>query len=55
MSTVIANSAFTQPEGEHDWLTVGDACAAHDPLCGWGVCRAMNNGILAADAISHYL
>ena len=54
MQTVAANSAFTQPEGEHGWLTVGEACASHDPLCGWGVCRAMNNGILAADAICSY-
>lgn len=55
MRVVPANSSFAQPEGEQGWLTVGDACAAHDPLCGWGVCRAMNNGILAADAIFRFL
>ena len=55
MRVVPANSAFTQTRGRDGWLAVGDACAAHDPLCGWGVHRALANGIRAADAISHYL
>ncbi len=55
MRTVPAYSAFIQPEAEQRWLPVGDACAAHDPLCGWGVHRAMSNGILAADAMGCYL
>lgn len=55
MRTVAANSAFAQAENGQGWLTVGDACAAHDPLCGWGVCRSMTNGILAADAIGQYM
>ena len=55
MWIVAANSAFTQPPCGQGWLTVGDACAAHDPLCGWGVHRALSNGILAADAIGRYL
>jgi flavin-dependent dehydrogenase len=55
MRRVAANSSFAQPESEQGWLTVGDACAAHDPLCGWGVCRALSNGILAADAVDSYL
>jgi flavin-dependent dehydrogenase len=52
---VAANSAFTQMEVEQGWLPVGDACASHDPLCGWGVHRAMTNGLLAADAIDEFL
>jgi len=52
---VAANSAFTQAENGQGWLTVGDACAAHDPLCGWGIARAMTNGILAADAIARFV
>lgn len=52
MRTVAANSAFSDSHGETGWLAVGDACAAHDPLCGWGVSRALSNGILAAEAIS---
>jgi flavin-dependent dehydrogenase len=55
MRIMSANSTFTEPENGHGWLPVGDACAAHDPLCGWGVHRAMANGILAADAIGRYL
>jgi flavin-dependent dehydrogenase len=55
MRTVVANSAFTESKNGQGWLAVGDACAAHDPLCGWGVFRAMSNGILAADAIARYL
>jgi flavin-dependent dehydrogenase len=55
MQIVAANSSFAQAATEEGWVTVGDACAAHDPLCGWGVCRAMANGILAADAIDRYV
>jgi flavin-dependent dehydrogenase len=52
---VPANSVFTDVPVEAGWLAVGDACVAHDPLCGWGVQRAMSNGILAADAINDHL
>jgi 2-polyprenyl-6-methoxyphenol hydroxylase-like FAD-dependent oxidoreductase len=55
LSPVAANSAFTQIDASQGWLPVGDACASHDPLCGWGVHRALTNGILAADAISAFL
>jgi flavin-dependent dehydrogenase len=55
MKTVAANSVFTQAECGQGWLTTGDACAAHDPLCGWGVHRALTNGILCAEAIASYL
>jgi flavin-dependent dehydrogenase len=51
MRVVAANSTFAQGRAEDGWLTVGDACASHDPLCGWGVCRALENGVSAADAI----
>ena len=50
-----ANSAFTDTEGATGWLAVGDACASHDPLCGWGVHRALTNGLLAGDAIASLL
>jgi len=55
MQIVPANSSFTATRGREGWLAVGDACAAHDPLCGWGVHRALANGIRAADAIGLYL
>jgi len=52
---VAANSVFTHATASEGWLPVGDACASHDPLCGWGVQRALSNGILAADAIAAFL
>jgi flavin-dependent dehydrogenase len=55
MRPVAANSAFTQMAASEGWLAVGDACASHDPLCGWGVHRALSNGVLAADAIDDHL
>jgi hypothetical protein len=50
-----ANSAFTDTDGAQGWLAVGDACASHDPLCGWGVHRALANGLVAGDAIASLL
>ncbi len=50
-----ANSVFVDTEGAEGWLAVGDACASHDPLCGWGVHRALTNGLLAGDAIAALL
>jgi flavin-dependent dehydrogenase len=55
MRIFAANSTFTASHPGATWLTVGDACAAHDPLCGWGVFRALQNGILAAEAIQKFL
>jgi len=55
MRMFAANSVFTEvPEGD-GWLSVGDACAAHDPLCGWGVHRALDNGRRAAEAVCAYI
>ena len=55
MHAVAANSAYAQSPAGTAWITVGDACAAHDPLCGWGVHRALTNGIRAAEAIDQDL
>jgi flavin-dependent dehydrogenase len=52
---VAANSAYTYVPADSGWIAVGDACASHDPLCGWGVERALSNGILLADALDRYL
>jgi flavin-dependent dehydrogenase len=52
---VAANSVFTHTERDAGWLAVGDAYAAHDPLCGWGVHRALSNGLRAADALAAFL
>jgi flavin-dependent dehydrogenase len=52
---VAANSVLTDTAEDEAWIPVGDACASHDPLCGWGVHRALSNGILAAEAIDDFL
>ena len=51
LRVVAADSSLIEPGAQTQWLAVGDAYAAHDPLCGWGVGRALCNGIAAADAI----
>jgi flavin-dependent dehydrogenase len=35
------------------WLAAGDAAAAHDPLSGHGVLRALRGGLRAAQAVAH--
>jgi flavin-dependent dehydrogenase len=55
LKTCAANSAFSAARSGEGWLPVGDAFAAHDPLCGWGVYRAMTNGIRAGEAIARFL
>lgn len=52
---VAANSAFTHAKAGQGWMPVGDAYASHDPLCGWGVHRAMDHGLRLADAIDAHL
>jgi flavin-dependent dehydrogenase len=52
---VAADSTLIEPGSHTHWLAVGDAYAACDPLCGWGVTRALRNGIHAADAIGEFL
>jgi 2-polyprenyl-6-methoxyphenol hydroxylase-like FAD-dependent oxidoreductase len=52
---VAANSAFMHVEAGQGWLPVGDAFASHDPLCGWGVHRALSNGLVLADALDAHL
>jgi flavin-dependent dehydrogenase len=52
---VAANSGFMHVDAGEGWLPVGDACASHDPLCGWGVHRALGNGLVLADALDALL
>ncbi len=37
-----------------NWLAVGDAASAYDPISSAGITKALANGIAAADAISAY-
>ena len=55
LRTVAADSTLIEPGVQTHWLAAGDAYAACDPLCGWGVTRALRNGIHAADAIREFL
>jgi flavin-dependent dehydrogenase len=50
-----ANSSRLDDGTGDGWLAAGDALAAYDPLCGWGVPRALHSGIQAADAIHLHL
>jgi flavin-dependent dehydrogenase len=46
------NVLLDRPWG-NGWLAVGDAAAAHDPLAGDGVVRALDSGISAAAALAN--
>jgi 2-polyprenyl-6-methoxyphenol hydroxylase-like FAD-dependent oxidoreductase len=46
--------AATQVHGD-DWLAVGDAALAADPLSSQGICQALAMGIAAGEAISRHL
>lgn len=48
---VSANSSRADPVCGGNWLAVGDAAAACDPLSGDGVYRALTAGVRAADAL----
>ena len=55
LRVVAADSRLIAPGPQPHWLAVGDAYAAHDPLFGFGVTRALRGGIAAADAIHAFL
>jgi flavin-dependent dehydrogenase len=38
-----------------NWLLTGDAATTWDPLSGQGICKALDSGIRAADAIDRAL
>ena len=50
-----ANSSRADPVCGQDWLAVGDAATAYDPLSGNGVYRALMAGMRAAEAIISHL
>lgn len=45
------SSSRLQRAGGDGWLAVGDAAACWDPLVGQGVCRALQDGLLAAETL----
>jgi flavin-dependent dehydrogenase len=50
-----ANSVCLDPACGDDWIAVGDAASAFDPLSGQGILKALRSGIFAAYAISDRL
>ena len=48
---VTANSHRSEPVAGEGWLAVGDAAAAHDPICGLGIVWALESGVAGAEAI----
>ena len=49
--TVPARSQFVEPAAGFDWMAVGDAAMAFDPLSSAGIPKALAEGLQAADAI----
>jgi flavin-dependent dehydrogenase len=52
---VAANSSRLSRFGGKNWLAVGDAAVAFDPLSGQGVYRALESGVCAARTIQRLL
>jgi len=50
-----ANSARLVPVGEADWLAVGDAASAFDPLSSQGITKALRSAVFASYAIADLL
>lgn len=48
---VTANSHRCEPVAGDRWLAIGDAAAAHDPICGLGILWALESGVTGATAI----
>ena len=54
MRVARANSQCLNPPVGDDWLAVGDAAQAYDPLSSAGISKGLSHGVLAADtAVAH--
>jgi flavin-dependent dehydrogenase len=52
IASIVADSYCLERVGGHNWLAVGDAAMAWDPLSSQGITNALRTGILAAHAIA---
>ncbi len=52
---VAAHSSRSRFAAGANWLAVGDAAVAYDPLSSQGIYRALQSGLRSADAIRRYL
>ena len=50
--TVAAHSVRARPCAGKNWLAIGDAAQAYDPLSGQGITKALTSGLRAAETIS---
>jgi flavin-dependent dehydrogenase len=55
LRSVAANSYRMDRVTGNNWLAVGDAAMAFDPLSSQGICHALKSGLLAAHAIENCL
>jgi len=55
VQVLAADSYIRRPSHGVDWVAVGDAASAWDPLSGQGVERALRSGLRAAQAIGEAL
>ncbi|HLI56606.1 MAG TPA: hypothetical protein VKY26_06165 [Actinomycetota bacterium] len=53
--TLAARSGIECEVAGPGWLAAGDAAAAYDPISGWGVVKALREGIAAAEAVDGHL
>jgi flavin-dependent dehydrogenase len=52
IASIVADSYCLEQVGGHNWLAVGDAAMAWDPLSSKGITNALRTGLLAAHAIA---
>lgn len=52
---VSANSSRLAQTADRNWLAVGDAAIAFDPLAGQGIYKALESGLLGAEVIKEHL
>lgn len=51
LCVAVAESSYLDPAAGENWIAVGDAAIAFDPLSGQGISRGLHSGIVAAQAI----
>ena len=50
-----ANTYIVEPLVGRNWLAIGDAASAFDPLSSMGILKALSNGVAAAKVIARHL
>src|SRR5262249_47891882 len=50
-----AASALRDDVAGHDWVAVGDSAASCDPISGWGIVKALRDGVACGHAVDRHL